>query len=146
MERCPCCNARLSGATVCPRCQADLGGVIGSEQLAQQCLKNAMQFWFADEPQRAISALTQSIKLKQTPSALVFRDFITRRHCQKAIALLAEKKRVEAEKLLYPLLDLNPDHAFLKQLYAFTDYLLTKDIIEQASLQTIRVINGFRSR
>ncbi len=146
MDRCPCCNARLSGAMSCPRCQADLGGVIGSEQLAQRCLENAMEYWFADKPQLAIPALAKSIHLKQTASALVFRDFITRQQCRKAMALLANRQRVEAEKLLGLLLELNPDNEFLKQLYAFTEHLLTKDIVEQATRQTLKIIHDLKSR
>lgn len=146
MERCPCCNARLSGVMTCPRCQADLGGIIGSEQLAQRYLQNAMEYWFADNPQLAIPALTKSINFKQTPSALVFRDFITRQQCRKAMALLANKQQAEAEKLLSLLLKLNPDNEFLKQLYAFTDYLLTKDIVELATRQTLKIIHDLKSR
>ena len=146
MERCPCCNARLTGAQFCPRCQADLGSVLGSEQLARHWLNNAMQFWFAREPQMAILALTKSVNLNQTPSALVFRDFITRQQCQKVLALLAKKKYIAAEKLLSTLRDLNPDNKFLRQLYGFTEYLLTKDIIELSTQQTIRIFNELKYR
>lgn len=146
MERCPCCNARLTGAVFCPRCQADLGSVLGSEQLARHWLNNAMQFWFAREPQMAILALTKSIDLKQTPPALIFRDFITRRQCQKVLALLAKKKCIEAEKLLSLLRDLNPDNKFIRQLYGFTEYLLAKDIIELSTQQTIRIFNELKYR
>ena len=146
MERCPCCNARLTGAQFCPRCQADLGSLLGSEQLARHWLNNAMQFWFAREPQMAILALTKSVNLKQTSSALVFRDFITRRQCQKVLALLAEKKCIKAEKLLSMLRDLNPDSEFIRQLYGFTEYLLAKDIIELSTQQTIRIFNELKSR
>jgi len=146
MERCPCCNARLSGAMTCPRCQADLSGVIGSEQRARQYLQKAMEYWFADNPQLAIPALTKAIHLKQTSSALVFRDFITRRQCRKAMALLANKQHVEAEKLLSLLLELNPGNEFLKQLYAFTEHLLTKDLVEQATRQTLKIIHDLKSR
>jgi hypothetical protein len=146
MERCPCCNARLTGAVFCPRCQADLGSVLGSEQLARHWLNNAMQFWFAREPQMAILALTKSVNLKQTPSALIFRDFITRRQCQKVLALLAKKKCTEAEKLLSILRDLNPDNQFIKQLYGFTEYLLAKELIELSTRQTIRILNELKSR
>ena len=145
MERCPCCNARLTGAQFCPRCQADLGSVLGSEQLARYWLNNAMQFWFAREPQMATLALTKSVNLKKTSSALVFRDFITRRQCQKVLALLAEKKCIKAEKLLSTLRDLNPDNEFIRQLHGFTEYLLTKDIIELTTQQTVRIFNELKS-
>jgi hypothetical protein len=105
-----------------------------------------MQFWFAREPQMAILALTKSINLKQTPPALIFRDFITRRQCQKVLALLAKKKCIEAEKLLGLLRNLNPDNKFIRQLYGFTEYLLAKDIIELSTQQTIRIFNELKCR
>jgi hypothetical protein len=138
MERCPCCNARLTGAVFCPRCQADLGSVLGSEQLARHWLNNAMQFWFAREPQMAILALTKSVNLKQTPSALVFRDFITLKQGQKVLALLAEKKYTEAKELLSLLRNLNPNNEFIRQLCRFTDYLLAKE----ASLRILIDLNS----
>ena len=146
MERCPCCNARLTGAPSCPRCQADLGNVLGSEQSARHWLNHALQFWIAHEPQMAILALTKSVNLKQTPSSLVFRDFITRLQCQKVLALLAEKKCIKAEKLLSTLRDLNPNNEFIRQLYGFTEYLLAKDIVELSTQQTLRILNELKSR
>jgi hypothetical protein len=146
MERCPCCNARLTEAQLCPRCQTDLGNVLGSEQLARQWLNNALQFWFAREPQMAILALTKSVNLKQIPAALIFRDFITRLQCQKVLALLAEKKCIKAEKLLSTLRDLNPNNDFIIQLYGFTEYLLAKDIVELSTRQTLRILNELKSR
>ena len=127
MERCPCCNARLTGTVLCPRCQADLGSVLGSEQLARHWLSKTLQFWLAREPQMAILALTKSINVKQTPLALVFRDFITLKQGQKVLVLLAEKKYTEAKALLGLLRNLNPNNEFIRQLCRFTDYLLAKE-------------------
>ncbi len=133
MERCPCCNARLAVSQFCPRCQADLGSVLGSEQLARHWLCTALQFWLAREPQMATLALSKSISLKQTPLALVFRDFIIRQQCQNVLGLLEKKDYTEAKESLSLLCDLNPDNKFLKQLYGFTKYLLVKDIIEMST-------------
>jgi hypothetical protein len=145
MERCPCCNARLTGAQFCPRCQADLGSVLGSEKLARHWLSKALQFWLAHEPQMAILALTQSINLKQTPFALVFRDFIIGQQCQNVLGLLAKKDYREAKESLSLLRDLNPHNKFLKKLYGFTKYLLVKDMIELSTQQTIRIFNEHKS-
>ena len=136
MERCPCCNARLAGALFCPRCQADLGSALGSEKLARHWLTKALQFWLAREPQMTILALTQSIHLKQTPLALVFRDFIIGQQCQNMLGLLAKKEYTEAKASLSMLCDLNPHNKFLRKLYGFTKYLLVKDIIERSIQQT----------
>jgi len=146
MERCPCCNARLTDAVFCPRCQADLGSVLGCEQLARHWLINTVQFWFARDPQMAILALTKSISLKQTPLALVFRDFIIRQQCQNVLGLLEKKEYTEAKESLSLLRDLNPHNKFLRQLYGFTKYLLAKDIIELSTQQTIRILHELKSR
>ena len=145
MERCPCCNARLTGATFCPRCQADLGSVLGSEQPASHWLSKALQFWLTHEPQMTILALSKSIHLKQTPLALVFRDFIIREQCHNVLGLLEKKDYVEAKESLSLLCDLNPQNKFLKQLYGFTKYLWVKNIIELSSQQTIRITNEHKS-
>ena len=146
MERCPCCNARLTGAApFCPRCQADLGSVLGSEKLARHWLSKALQFWLAREPQIAIFALTKSINLKQTPLALVFRDFIIRQQCQNVLGLLEKKEYKEAKESLSMLCGLNPHNKFLRKLSGFTKYLLVKDIIEFSTQQTIRIFNEYKS-
>lgn len=133
MERCPCCNARLTSVQFCPRCQADLGSVLGSEQLAKYWLSKALQFWLTREPQLAILALTKSINLKQTPLALVFRDFIIRQECQNVLGLLANKDYTEAKESLSLLHHLNPYNKFLRQLYGFSRHLWVQNIIELAT-------------
>ena len=129
MERCPCCNARLTGSQFCPRCQADLGSVLGSEQLARYWLSNALQYWLARNPQMAILALTKSISLKQSPLALIFRDFMIRQQYPNVLDLLEKKAFAEAKELLLYLRALNPHNKFLRQLYGFARYLSVKDII-----------------
>ena len=145
MERCPCCNARLTGSQFCPRCQADLGSVLGSEKLARHWLSKALQFWQTRNPQLAILAVAKSINLKQTPLALVFRDFIIRQQCQNVLGLLEKKEYKEAKESLLWLRDLNPHNEFLKKLYGFTKYLLVKDMIELSTQQTIRIFNEHKS-
>lgn len=123
MERCPCCMARLTGAVVCPRCQADLGSVIGSEQSAQHWLAHAVQFWSECEPKLATLALTKSLNLKRTPAALVFCNFITRQQVHEVVALLAQRKLSEAKQTLQALRELQPDNELLRQLQGFTHSL-----------------------
>jgi hypothetical protein len=136
MERCPCCNARLTEMVSCPRCLAYLGSVLGSEKMARLWLSKALQYWHAREPQMAILALTQSIYLKQTTLALVFRDFIIGQQCQNVLGLLAKKEYKEAKESLSLLRDLNPQNQLLRKLYGFTKYLLVKDIMERSTQQT----------
>ena len=145
MERCPCCNARLTGAVFCPRCQANLSSVLGSEQLARHWLSKALQYWLAREPQMAILTLTKSINLKQTPLALVFRDFIIGQQCQNVLGLLEKKEYREAKGSLSLLRNLNPHNKFLRKLSGFTKYLLVKDIIDLSAQQTIRIFNEHKS-
>lgn len=146
MERCPCCNARLAEAQqFCPRCQADLGSVLNSEKMARQWLSKAFRFWLAREPQMAILALTQSINLKHTPLALVFRDFIIRLECRKVLEFLEKKEYKEAKESLTLLRCLNPDNKLLRKLYGFTKYLLVKDIIKLSAQQTITIFDEHKS-
>ena len=125
MDRCPCCNARLTEAVFCPRCQADLSSVLGSEHMARYWLNNALQFWVMGESQMANLALTKSVNLKKMPTALVFRDFIIRRQCQNVLRLLTNEDYAKAIEALSPLRNLHPDHQFISQLHGFTQYLLT---------------------
>jgi hypothetical protein len=133
MERCPCCNARLTGTIFCPRCQADLGGVLGGEKWAQHWLNTALRLWLAREPRMAILALTRSIALKQTPLALAFRDFIIRRQCAEVLALWAKKHYPEAEIMLGLLRDLNPGNELIGQLQGFTGHLRVSDGMEMST-------------
>jgi hypothetical protein len=123
MERCSCCNARLSGQLTCPRCQANLSDVISSEQRAQQLLETAIQLWFSQEPKLAVLTLTKAISYKKTPAAIVLRDFILRQSCAKIITLLAQFKYQEAQQLLTLLRALHPTHTLLSQLQGFIHYL-----------------------
>ncbi|MDO9167557.1 MAG: hypothetical protein Q7U18_00455 [Methylobacter sp.] len=124
MERCPSCMARLTGAVVCPRCQADLGGVTRSEQYAQHWLAHAVRFWSECEPTLAVLALTKSLRLKQTSSALTFCGFIIQQQGQKVLVLLAQRQLSEANNLLFLLRGLQPDNQLLRQLQGFSDALL----------------------
>jgi len=129
MERCPCCKARLAGADVCPRCQADLVAVIGCEQRAQYWLAAAVGFWGEHEPRLAMPALLKSLRFKQTVSAQVFCDFVIREQGQEVLALLAENKLAEAERLLCLLRELQPGNALFKQLQGFAGYLAAKSSV-----------------
>ena len=139
MERCPCCNARLTETAICPRCQADLSSVLGCEQTARQWLINAIQFWYVHESKMAILALSKSIYLKRTLLALVFRDLIIQEQCQYVLGLLEKKEYVVAKELLSMMCNLNPHHKLSRRLYSFSKYLLVKDIIEIAIQQPNRI-------
>jgi hypothetical protein len=135
MERCPCCKARLAGATLCPRCQADLASVLACAKMAQQWLVNAIRLWHARELKMAILALSKSLYLKQTPLALAFREHIIREQCQFVLGLLQKKEYAVARESLALLNDLNPHHKLLKQLSRFSKYLSVKDMIESPAQQ-----------
>ena len=126
MERCPGCMARLTGAVVCPRCQADLSSVISGEQRARHWLTHAVRFWSEREPTLAIQTLTKSLQLKQTSSALAFCNFVTHRQVHEVLGLLAQKKLGEAKQRIILLRELQPDNELLKQLQGFTGFLLAK--------------------
>lgn len=129
MERCPCCKARLAGAKVCPRCQADLVSVMGCDRYAQHWLAQAARFWAEHEPRLTMLALLKSLRLKQTLSAQAFCDFIIREQGREVLALLAENKLTEAERLLCLSRELQPGNEWLKQLQGFVGYLAAKSTV-----------------
>ena len=133
MERCPCCKARLGTVTLCPRCQADLGQVIGAEQSARFWLAKAIHYWEENEVGQSLSALEFSLRLKKTELAFIFRDYLIHRQCQDILELLAQKQLLPAKQRLHSLRPLLPHSKLLRQLYSFTDYLLVKN----ANLQHI---------
>ncbi|SJM94261.1 hypothetical protein [Crenothrix polyspora] len=126
MERCSCCNARLGGALICPRCQTNLAAVISSEQQANALLAHAMQLWFIQERKLAVQTLTQALGYKKTPAILIFRDFIIRQYGSKIVALLAHGKHQHAQYTLTLLIKLHPTHPLLLQLRGFTNHLIAK--------------------
>lgn len=129
MERCPCCKARLAGAEVCPRCQADLGAAVSAGHHARYWLAQAVRFWAEHEPQLAMLALLKALRLKQTLSGQVFCDFIIREQGREVLALLAENQSAEAERLLGLLRELQPGNELFKQLQGFAGYLAAKSTV-----------------
>ncbi len=123
MERCPCCNARLTGAIICPRCLADLTGIVGSEQYAQYWLGHAVRFWCRHEPKLAMHTLARSLRLKQTSTALLLGGFISQQQVRHVLALLAQREMAEAKQLIGLLLELQPENGLFKQLQGFADHL-----------------------
>ncbi len=127
MDRCPCCNARLRELTKCPRCQADLSAVMGSELSAQIWLSKAIQYWLESKTEQSIEALVLSIGLKKTKLAMVFRGFLIKHQYQYVLDLLAQKQLLPAKQRLYKLRLLFPYSQQLQQINLFTDYLWVND-------------------
>lgn len=126
MERCPCCNALLKNIRVCPRCQANLGSIIDSEQLAQHWLSKAIQYSAEKKIEQSLTALALSLHFKKTSLAIVFRDFLIQQQYQDILDLLTQKKLLAAKLALYKVRLLLPITKQLQQLHTFTDYLLLK--------------------
>jgi len=126
MQRCPCCNARLRGAAVCPRCQADLRAGIAAEQAADYWLGRAIHNCQSGSQEEALHALQRSLWQKKTPLALHFRNFLIAQCRNELLVLLAQKELFLAKRLLYRRRSLLPLSRQLQQLQAFTDYLLVK--------------------
>ena len=93
----------------------------------------------------AILALVKSLYLKQTPLALVFRDFIIREHSQNALELLEKKDYAEAKESLSQLRYLDPHNQFLNPLYRFARHLFVKDMIDRSPQHTISLFNENQS-
>ncbi len=124
MERCPCCKSRLRESTICPRCQADLSGIINTEELAKVWLTNAIQYWSEHKFKQSIDALEFSIHLKKTELAFAFRGFLIEQQYQNIFQQLTQNNIFPAKNQLFKIRSLFPYSALLRQLNDFTDYLL----------------------
>jgi len=125
IKRCPCCNAQLKKAVCCPRCRAELSDVFRSEKTAQYCLSNAINAMLNNDVEKTSVAINQSLKLKKTEIALVFREFFIQQQSKMILELLAQTQLLEAKRRLYDLRFTIPYSKDLQQLNTFTDYLLT---------------------
>ncbi len=124
IERCPCCNARLKQALCCPRCKADLSNIVSSEQSAQYYLSVAIQAMLNNNIEKSSMAISQSLHLKITRTALVFREFLIQQQTKDTLDLLAQAQLIAAKNKLYTLRQLIPHSKKLQQLEQFASYLL----------------------
>ena len=127
MDRCPCCNARLREAAICPRCKADLSAIINADKSAQFWLSKAIHCCLESKTEQSIAALDLSLCLKKTRMADVFRDFLIQQQCRGILDLLAKKQLLSAKQWLYSVRELLPHSKQLRKLDSFTDYLLVKN-------------------
>jgi hypothetical protein len=102
---------------------------MGCDRYAQHWLAHAVRFWGEHEPRLAMLALLKSLRLKQTVSAQAFCDFMIREQGREVLALLAENKLTDAERLLCLLRELQPGNELFKQLQGFACYLAIKPAV-----------------
>lgn len=124
IERCPCCNARLKGSVICPRCTADLNLILDSKKTAQYWLSKAVQSLADNEVEKSVIAINFSLHLSRTKIATVFYDFLVFRQCNDILELLAQDQVLVAKKILYNARVLIPHSKQLQQLDLFTNYLI----------------------
>lgn len=124
MQRCPCCNARLRDTPLCPRCRANLSGVIGTEKSAEFWLYKAIQYRKENNIEKCLDALCFSLGLKKTSLAIQMNDFLIQQSCQDVLELLEKKQIITAKQQLYKMRRLFPHSGQLQQLNSFADYLL----------------------
>ena len=126
MERCPCCNARLSGAVICPRCQSQLSHVVSSGLRANFLLEQAMTLWFAGEVDLAVLTLTKAISYQNSMHIRIFCHYVMRYYRRKIFILLEQGQYAQAQDCLQLLRGLQPNQSFLLQLQGFISYLQNK--------------------
>ncbi len=90
MQRCPCCNARLKETITCPRCKADLQDIIRTQHLADSWYQKAIDHYLNNELQHCVDALTQSLQLHHSDSALLFRAFVRERQTHTILSELQD--------------------------------------------------------
>ncbi|MGR9117002.1 MAG: hypothetical protein ACU85E_14655 [Gammaproteobacteria bacterium] len=127
MQRCICCNARMGGAALCPRCRSDLSQVLAAENSAEIWLVEAIRLWQENKAEKSLDALERSLQLKSNRLALALRGYFIDRLCQDVLELLAQKRIQAAKRKLYGIRHLFPGNEQLFQLNAFTDYLWIED-------------------
>ena len=99
MQRCPCCKARLKGAVSCPRCKAELQDIIRVQQLAKFWYHKAIDCYLNDEMQYCLDAVTRSLQLQHSESALLFRAFVIER--QKRTMGFSKLHRIVQDVILH---------------------------------------------
>ena len=102
MQRCPCCNARLKEAVNCPRCKADLEQIIQVQKWAKHWYQKAFVCYLNNETQECLDALTRSLQLQHTESALLFRAFVIKQ--QEQTSRLAELQRIALDALSHAMI------------------------------------------
>jgi len=127
MERCPCCHAQLKQEKVCRRCQADLSNILHSEESAQYCMSQAVQYLLNNEVEKSCFAINRSLHLKRTRAAVLFRELLIYQQSQLVLDLLAQSQVLLAKKSLYCVRQLIPYSKILQQLDCFSNYLLLKN-------------------
>lgn len=126
MQRCPCCNARLSAEPVCPRCGADLGRALRCEHLAKLWLSVSIQTLNAGQTTIAVAAIERSLSFKQTQAARLFRDFLVQHQYQALYEHLAQKQWQDARQTIAGLHVLLGDNEALSRFLALIEHLSTK--------------------
>lgn len=99
MQRCPCCKARLKGAVSCPRCKAELQEILRVQQLAKFWYLKAIDCYCNNEMQCCLDALTRSLQLRHSESAMLFRGFVIER--QKQTSGLFDLHRIVQDVILF---------------------------------------------
>ncbi len=123
MRRCPCCNARLNDAPLCPRCGADLGRVLSCEQLAKQWLALSLQTLKAGQTAVAVHAVKRSLSYRQMPEARIFREFLIRHQYTSLYDSLARQDWQSACRTVSNLHILQGDNEALSRFQEFIDHL-----------------------
>lgn len=123
MKRCPCCNARLSDAPLCPRCGADLSRVLRCEQLAKQWLGLSIQTLEAGHATIAAHAVKRSLSYRQTPEARAFRGFIIRHQYTTLYDCLARQDLQNARQTIVGLSVSQGENEALRRFQELIDHL-----------------------
>lgn len=123
MQRCPCCNARLTAASLCPRCGAELDRAMRCESLANLWLSVSLQTLDADQADIAVAAVRRSLSFKQTQAARLFRNFLAQHQYQALYRCLAQSQWQEARQTLARLRVLQGDSEALRRFLELIEHL-----------------------
>ena len=76
LPRCPVCRARLSGATLCPRCGAELTSVAAVARAAAAAEGRAVHHLAAGRTEAAAAALAEARSLSRSPFGEALAGFV----------------------------------------------------------------------
>ena len=123
MQRCSCCNARLNGASLCPRCGADFGRALHCEHMANRWLSVCLQTLAEDHQDLAVAAVRRSLSFKHTPAARMMRDFLIHHQYQSLFDQISRKHWQEAQQSLIRLQRLGGESDALHRFSAMIEHL-----------------------
>ena len=123
MQRCSCCNARLSTSPICSRCGADLSKAMRCESLAKRWLALSVQSLNVGQADIAVSAINRALSYQQSKIEQLFKNFLVQHQYQALYKHIAQQQWQEARQTLLRLQALLGDNESLRRFHELIEHL-----------------------